>query len=42
MTKDSDLKSCVDQAINSLKESGALEEITNQWMSDSAKAPMLS
>jgi polar amino acid transport system substrate-binding protein len=42
MTKDSDLKSCVDQAIETLKEDGTLEEITNQWMSDSAKAPMLS
>ncbi len=42
MTKDSDLKGCVDKAINTLKENGTLEEITNQWMADSAKAPMLS
>lgn len=41
MTKDSDLKSCVDQAVETLKEDGTLAEITNQWMSDSAKAPML-
>ena len=42
MAKDSDLKSCVDQAIDTLREEGTLQEITNQWMSDSAKAPMLS
>ena len=42
MTKDSELKSCVDQAINTLKEDGTLDEITKQWMSDSAKAPILN
>ena len=42
MAKDSDLKSCVDQAIDTLTENGTLEEITNQWMADSAKAPMLN
>lgn len=42
MAKDSELKGCVDQAIDSLREEGTLEEITDQWMSDSAKAPMLS
>lgn len=42
MAKDSDLKGCVDQAINTLKEDGTLEEITNQWMADSAKAPLLN
>lgn len=41
MAKDSDLKSCVDQAINTLKDEGTLEELTNQWMADSAKAPLL-
>lgn len=41
MAKDSDLKGCVDKAINTLTENGTLEEITNQWMADSAKAPML-
>jgi polar amino acid transport system substrate-binding protein len=41
MAKDSDLKGCVDQAINTLREDGTLEEITNQWMADSAKAPLL-
>ncbi|MGB0119432.1 MAG: ABC transporter substrate-binding protein [Solirubrobacterales bacterium] len=40
--KDSDLTSCVDQAIATLKEDGSLDEITKQWMSDSAKAPELS
>ena len=42
MAKDSDLKSCVDEAINTLREDGTLDEITNQWMSNSAKAPMLN
>lgn len=41
MSKDSDLKGCVDQAIETLRENGTLEELTNQWMADSAKAPML-
>lgn len=41
MAKDSDLKSCVDQAIDTLSEDGTLEELTNQWMADSAKAPKL-
>jgi len=41
MAKDSDLKGCVDQAIETLRENGTLEELTNQWMADSAKAPML-
>lgn len=42
MAKDSDLKGCVDQAIDTLRENGTLEEITNQWMADSAKAPLLN
>ncbi|MBN8868516.1 MAG: amino acid ABC transporter substrate-binding protein [Solirubrobacterales bacterium] len=42
MAKDSDLEECVDKAITALKDDGTLEEITNQWMSDSAKAPMLN
>ncbi|HMT04725.1 MAG TPA: ABC transporter substrate-binding protein [Solirubrobacterales bacterium] len=41
MAKDSDLKGCVDQAIDTLTEDGTLEELTNQWMADSAKAPKL-
>ena len=31
-----------DKAITSLKDDGTLEEITNQWMADSAKAPLLN
>lgn len=42
MAKDSDLKTCLDQAITTLKDDGTLEEITNQWMADSAKAPLLN
>lgn len=42
LAKDSDLTNCVDQAIDSLKSDGRLEEITNQWMRDSASAPDLS
>lgn len=42
MAKDSDLKSCVDQAIDALREEGTLEEFEQTWMSDSAKAPMLN
>ena len=41
MAKDSELKGCVDKAITTLKDDGTLEEITNQWMADSAKAPLL-
>lgn len=42
MAKDSDLQGCIDKAITSLKDDGTLEEITNQWMADSAKAPLLN
>lgn len=42
LAKDSDLTGCVNQALQSLKSDGRLEEITNQWMSDSASAPDLS
>jgi polar amino acid transport system substrate-binding protein len=42
MAKDSPLKSCVDQAIETLESDGTLEELTNQWMADSAKAPLLN
>lgn len=41
MPRDSELKPCVDQAIENLKENGTLEELTNQWMRDSADAPTL-
>jgi len=42
LDKDSDLTPCVDQAIDALEKDGTLEEITRQWMSDSAKAPELT
>lgn len=42
MAKDSDLKGCVDKAIESLKSDGTLDELEQQWMADSAKAPMLN
>lgn len=42
MTKDSDLKGCVDQAIENLRQDGTLDELTDQWMSDFAQAPMLN
>lgn len=39
--KDSPLTPCVNEAIATLKESGELDEITQQWMSESADAPVL-
>ena len=41
LEKDSPLTDCVNQAIGRLKDSGELEEITQQWMSESADAPVL-
>jgi polar amino acid transport system substrate-binding protein len=41
LEKDSPLTPCVDEAIGTLKESGELDEITQQWMSESADAPVL-
>jgi polar amino acid transport system substrate-binding protein len=41
LEKDSPLTPCVNEAIGTLKESGELDEITQQWMSDSADAPVL-
>jgi polar amino acid transport system substrate-binding protein len=41
LEKDSPLTPCVNEAIGTLKESGELEEITQQWMSESADAPVL-
>jgi polar amino acid transport system substrate-binding protein len=41
LEKDSPLTPCVNEAIATLKESGELEEITQQWMSESADAPVL-
>ena len=42
LAKDSELTPCVNAALEALKEDGSLEEITRQWMSESAKAPELS
>src|SRR5262245_32503128 len=39
LEKDSPLTDCVNQAIGKLKDSGELDEITQQWMSESADAP---
>ena len=41
LAKDSPLTECVNQAIAELESSGELEQITQQWMGDSAGAPEL-
>jgi polar amino acid transport system substrate-binding protein len=41
LEKDSPLTDCVNEAIATLKESGELDEITQQWMSESADVPVL-
>jgi polar amino acid transport system substrate-binding protein len=41
LEKDSPLTDCVNEAIGKLKDSGELDEITQQWMSESADAPVL-
>ena len=41
MTRDSDLKGCVDEAIGNLRSDGTLAELTRQWMANSADAPIL-
>jgi polar amino acid transport system substrate-binding protein len=41
LEKDSPLTSCVNEAIGRLKDSGELDEITQEWMSESADAPVL-
>lgn len=41
MAKDSPIAACVNKAIESLTDSGRLEEITDKWMSESASAPKL-
>lgn len=42
LQKGSALTACVDQALASLAESGQLQDITNQWMADYSKAPVIS
>jgi polar amino acid transport system substrate-binding protein len=41
LAKDSKLTPCVDKALEELKSSGELEQITNKWMGGSAGAPEL-
>jgi polar amino acid transport system substrate-binding protein len=41
LAKDSKLAPCVNKAVNALRNSGQLEAITQQWMSQYAKAPEL-
>jgi polar amino acid transport system substrate-binding protein len=41
LEKDSPLTDCVNQAIGALKDSGTLDDITNEWLSDKADAPVL-
>jgi polar amino acid transport system substrate-binding protein len=41
LSKDSSLTDCVNEAIAALKSSGELDQLTQQWMSDSAGAPEL-
>lgn len=42
MQKDNPLVSCVNQALGELKDSGELDQITTQWMTDYSDAPVLS
>jgi polar amino acid transport system substrate-binding protein len=42
LEKDSPLTPCVNEAIGRLKASGELDEITQEWMSESADAPVLN
>jgi polar amino acid transport system substrate-binding protein len=41
LEKDSPLTPCVNEAIATLKETGELDRITQEWMSESADAPVL-
>lgn len=42
LEKDNALVSCVNQALTSLRDSGDLESITTEWMTEYTKAPVLS
>ena len=42
LEKDSPLTPCVNEAIETLRSTGELEEITQEWMSESADAPVLN
>ena len=41
LQKDNALVSCVNQALATLTESGELEQITDEWMTEYNKAPVL-
>ncbi|MCE9623178.1 MAG: ABC transporter substrate-binding protein [Actinomycetia bacterium] len=42
LAKDNPLVTCVDLALTALKESGELDAITTEWMSDYVEAPVIS
>ena len=42
LAKDSPLTECVDLALAALRESGELDQITQEWMSDFTEAPVIS
>ncbi len=42
LAKDSPLTPCVDLALDALRESGELDQITQEWMSDFTEAPVIS
>ena len=42
LAKDSPLTQCVDMALDTLKSSGELDQITTKWMSDYTDAPVIS
>jgi polar amino acid transport system substrate-binding protein len=41
LQKDNPMVACVNQALGELKSNGTLDQITQQWMADYAKAPEL-
>ena len=42
LAKDSPVTSCVSKAVDAICDNGTLDQITNQWLADSAGAPVLS
>jgi len=42
LAKDSPVTSCVSKAVDAIRDNGTLDQITNQWLADSAGAPVLS
>lgn len=42
MQKDNPLEACVNQALTTLNDNGELQQITDKWMSEYSKAPVLS